>query len=255
MIELKNIYKAYKKVPVLKGVSLKMEKGGVYAVLGPNGSGKTTLMKCILGMVLPDRGEVFVGGESVIKKHSYRENIGYLPQIARFPDNLKVEELFKMISDLRGQKGNSEDLIQRFGLEKYLSYKLSSLSGGTRQKVNLVICFMFDAQYILLDEPTSGLDPVAMIALRKLIEEKKQEGKIIILTTHIMDVVEKMADEIIFLMEGKIYFQGDQEKLDELTGSEGVEASIAQLLLKEEKGKNDSSQKNGFRFKLNKVAL
>ncbi|WP_246070067.1 AAA family ATPase [Mangrovivirga cuniculi] len=114
---------------------------------------------------------------------------------------------------------------------------------------------MFDAQYILLDEPTSGLDPVAMIALRKLIEEKKQEGKIIILTTHIMDVVEKMADEIIFLMEGKIYFQGDQDKLDELTGSQGVEASIAQLLLKEQKGKEDSSQKNGFRFKLNKVGL
>ncbi|WP_246070069.1 ATP-binding cassette domain-containing protein [Mangrovivirga cuniculi] len=130
MIELKNIYKAYKKVPVLKGVSLKMEKGGVYAVLGPNGSGKTTLMKCILGMVLPDEGDVFVGGEAVIRKHLYRENIGYLPQIARFPDNLKVEELFKMISDLRGQKGKSEDLIKRFGLEKYLSYKLSSLSGG-----------------------------------------------------------------------------------------------------------------------------
>ena len=111
MIEIKGIKKSFGKLEVLKGFDISMSKGNITAVLGPNGSGKTTLIKSILGLVIPSAGEIFFNGMSIVKDWEYRRKIGYLPQIARFPENLKVKELFKLIEDIRGEKGNSEDCI------------------------------------------------------------------------------------------------------------------------------------------------
>src|SRR5690625_619566 len=161
MIEVNKIYKKFGKNEVLKGIDLKIDQKGVFAVLGPNGSGKTTLIKCILGMVLPNEGTIKVDGESIARNWEYRQKIDYLPQIANFPTNLTVGELFKMIKDLRDR--NDADVtpyVKRFGLEPYLDKKLGNLSGGTKQKVNLVLTFVFDSPIIILDEPTTGLDPV-----------------------------------------------------------------------------------------------
>ncbi len=231
MIEINGLKKNFGKNEVLKGIDLSIDKEGVVAILGPNASGKTTLIKCILGMVLPTGGEIKINGETVRKQWEYRKAIGYLPQIANFPENLKVTELFKMIKDLRrGTELSEDELVARLGLGPYLDKKLGNLSGGTKQKVNIVLAILFDSPLLILDEPTTGLDPAALIVLKDLIEEEKKKGKIILLTSHIMSFVEEISDEIIFMLEGKIYFKGTAEALKEETNQPDFEHAIANLL-------------------------
>ncbi|MGB4205687.1 MAG: ABC transporter ATP-binding protein [Bacteroidales bacterium] len=231
MIEIKRLHKNFGKLEVLKGIDLVIEGKGVYAILGPNGSGKTTLMKCILGMVLPTSGEILLKGEPIKKHWKYRQDIDYLPQIANFPGNLTVKELIRMIKDLRRKPDLDETpLINRLKLEPYLSKKLGNLSGGTKQKVNLTLTFLFDSPYIFLDEPTTGLDPAALIILKEMIEEEKSKGKIIVLTSHIMSFVEEISDDIIFLLEGNVYFRGTAEFLKEKTQKPDFIHAIANLL-------------------------
>lgn len=218
---------------VLNGLDLDVKDKGIVAVLGPNGSGKTTLIKSILGMVVPDKGQIELDGNSVIKRWNYRKNIDYLPQIANFPGNLKVMELITMIKDLRGKSARDKELIDFFKLQPYLDKKLNKLSGGTKQKVNLVLCFMFDSPLIILDEPTSGLDPISLLHLRDLIHQEKEKGKTILITSHIMNFVEEVADRIVFLLEGKIYFDGTVSELKSSTGQQDFEHAIANLLTEE----------------------
>ncbi len=228
-IEINNLHKQFGKNQVLKGVDLTIEEGKIYAILGPNGSGKTTLIKSVLGMVIPDKGEISVLGASIKKNWKYRKKIDYLPQIANFPPNIKVKELISMIKDLRNSPSEEEALIDLFGLEPFLNKKLSTLSGGTKQKVNIVLTFMFDSPLIILDEPTTGLDPKALIRLKELIQKEKANGKTILITSHIMQFVEEMADEILYLLEGEIYFKGSIEKLLQQTEQTNFEHAIAAI--------------------------
>jgi Cu-processing system ATP-binding protein len=229
MIRIENIHKRFAKNEVLKGVNLTIPEGGIYAVLGPNGSGKTTLIKCVLGLVIPDRGSIKVLEHPVKRQWKYREEINYLPQIANFPGNIRVRELIRMIKDLRSKPGKEDSLIALFGLEPFLDKKLANLSGGTKQKVNLVLTFMFDSPVIVLDEPTSGLDPASMIALKKLIRKERQAGKTFLITTHIMQFVEEIADQIVYLLEGQIYYTGTLSGLLEKTGQKDLEHAIAAI--------------------------
>ncbi|MAP80819.1 MAG: copper ABC transporter ATP-binding protein [Aequorivita sp.] len=231
MIEIKDIHKKFGKNEVLKGIDLSINQGGIFAILGPNGSGKTTLIKSILGMVLPDSGEISINGKSLKNSFKYRENIDYLPQIANFPGNLKVKELIEMIKDLRNSKAtNDRELIELFKLQPFLNKKLVNLSGGTKQKVNLVLTFMFDGPLIILDEPTSGLDPISHLRLKNLIFAEKKKGKTILVTSHILSFVEEIADEIVFLLEGKIYFKGSITELKLKTSQPDFEHAIASIL-------------------------
>jgi Cu-processing system ATP-binding protein len=229
MIKIEDLHKKFGRNQVLSGTNLSIKSPGIYAVLGPNGSGKTTLIKCILGMVIPTSGEIEVEGKAVKKNWKYRQEINYLPQIANFPGNLRVFELIAMIKDLRQKPSQDDVLISSFGLAPYLNSKLASLSGGTRQKVNILLAFMFNSPLIILDEPTTGLDPAALISLKKLIQKEKQQGKTILITTHIMQFVEEMADTIIYLLEGKIYFKGTIKELKERTGENNFDHAIATI--------------------------
>lgn len=231
MIEVKDLHKKFGKNEVLKGIDLSIGKGGIFAILGPNGSGKTTLIKSILGMVLPDSGEISINGKSLKNDFKYRDKIDYLPQIANFPGNLKVNELIAMIKDLRNSKNtNDTKLIELFKLEPFLDKRLVNLSGGTKQKVNLVLAFMFDSPLIILDEPTSGLDPISHLRLKNLIFSEKEKGKTILVTSHILSFVEEISDEIVFLLEGKIYFKGSIPELKSKTEQPDFEHAIASIL-------------------------
>ncbi|WP_282031243.1 ABC transporter ATP-binding protein [Winogradskyella eximia] len=230
MVTIENLHKKFGKNQVLSGVDLNISEGGIFAVLGPNGSGKTTLIKSVLGMVIPDKGNITVLGENIKKNSEYRHKIDYLPQIANFPSNLRVKELIKMIKDLRKPTNEDERLIELFRLEPFLDKKLGNLSGGTKQKVNLVLTFMFDSPLIILDEPTTGLDPISLIRLKDLINAEKAKGKTVLITSHIMSFVEEISDEIVFILEGKIYFKGTIQKLKTKTNQPDFEHAIASIL-------------------------
>ena len=231
MVSIQNLHKKFGKNVVLNGVDLNIKEGGIFAVLGPNGSGKTTLIKSVLGMVIPNKGEINVLGENIKNSSAYRYKIDYLPQIANFPSNLKVKELIKMIKDLRGKTNEDRRLVDLFKLEPFLDKKLGNLSGGTKQKVNIVLTFMFDSPLIILDEPTTGLDPISLIRLKELIQTEKTKGKTIIITSHIMSFVEEVSDEIVFLLEGEIYFKGSINELKHKTNQPDFEHAIASILI------------------------
>lgn len=233
MIEINNLSKKFGKLTVLDQLDLSINEGGIFAILGPNGSGKTTMIKCILGMVIPDSGTILLNNKSVLKKWEYRNDINYLPQIANFPANLTVSELIKMVKNLRPKPAEEQKLIDLFGIQPFLDKKLGYLSGGTKQKVNLVLTFMFDSKLFILDEPTNGLDPVSLIRLKGLIGEEKKKGKTILITTHIMSLVEEIADEIVFLLDGNIYFKGNVSSLKEMTQEKNLEHAIAKIITKE----------------------
>ena len=230
MININNLSKSFGKLSVLKNLDLEIKEGGIFAILGPNGSGKTTLIKCLLGMVIPDKGDISFNGNGILKKWKYRDDLNYLPQIANFPANLTVNELINMVKDLRPKTANEKELIAHFGVEPFLKKKLGHLSGGTKQKINIILTFMFDSELIILDEPTTGLDPVSLIHLKELIKQEKKKGKTILITSHIMSFVDDMADEIVFLLDGKIYFKGTVNQLKERTKETNLENAIARLI-------------------------
>lgn len=233
MIVFKQVKKSFGKLPVLKGVDFAITQPGIYSVLGPNGSGKTTLIKSFLGLVRPDAGDILYKQNSVLNRWSYRQEISYLPQIAHFPKNVTVAELIALIKSFQKNPTHEEEYIQRLGLAPFLDKKLGNLSGGTKQKVNLTLAFMSDHAVRVLDEPTSGLDPAAMLVLKDIIKEEKQKGKYILLTSHVMQFVEEVSNELVYLLEGKIHFRGSLEDLLKKTGKHGVEAAIAQLIIQE----------------------
>lgn len=233
MIRIENLKKSFERNEVLKNITLQIPAGGINAILGPNGSGKTTLIKCLIGLVIPDHGSLYIQDENIHGKWMYRKDIAYLPQIARFPENLKVKELVKMVKDIRQQPAPHEDeIIRTFDLEDFLDKKIRNLSGGTRQKVNILLNLMFDTSLIILDEPTAGLDPVARIRLKEMILKRKEAGKTILFTTHIMGLVEDLADDIVFLLEGSIHYQGTLEEMIRKTGESNLEHAMAHMLLK-----------------------
>ncbi len=235
MIAINQVHKQFGKNKVLKNLSLSFDKKGtISAILGPNGSGKTTLIKSILGMVLPTRGNISLFGKSIKGQWQYRDHISYLPQIARFPENLKTAELIAMVKDLRQRPARENELIELFDLQAHLQKPLAYLSGGTRQKVNLVLAFMYDNPIYILDEPTAGLDPLAIIRLKELLQEEKQKDKIILLTTHIMSLVDEIADEVVFLLDGHIHFRGSLSELKSTYSGQAVEQAIANLLRQEQ---------------------
>jgi Cu-processing system ATP-binding protein len=230
MIKIEGLHKYYGNHHVLKDINLDISEPGIYAILGPNGSGKSTLLKSIIGLVNPRQGDISVNGISVAGTHTYRSELSYLPQIAKFPDNLRVYELIRLIKEIRNEEADESDLVSLFQMEPDMRKRLRNLSGGTRQKVNMILGFLFDTPYLILDEPTVSLDPVSLAKFRKIISEKRQQGKIIIYTTHIMNLVEELSDRIILLMEGRIIFKGGLKEIYSKTATTSLENAISILV-------------------------
>jgi len=203
----------------------------VTAIVGPNGAGKTTLMKTILGLTRSDGGKILVDGERVGDDPAYRSHIGYMPQIARFPENLSARELIAMLRDLRGDASPiDDDLIARFRLDDQLRKPLRVLSGGTRQKVNAVLAFLFRPELLVLDEPTSGLDPLSSGILKEKIADVRDAGRTVIVTSHVLSELDAMADDIAFLVEGRLRFAGSAHDLKLETRQLSLERAIAHVM-------------------------
>ena len=233
MVETRDLRKSFGRLRVLDGIDMTIARNRVTAVVGPNAAGKTTLIKTILGLIRADEGTILVGGKAIEGDDGYRSRIGYMPQIARFPDNLSATDLFEMLKDLRGVTARVDDrLIEAFGLSSEASKPLRTLSGGTRQKVNAVMAFLFDPDLLILDEPTAGLDPVASGILKARIAEDRDSGKTFILTSHIMSELEELADDVIFLNDGRVAFAGPVDEIKTLTRQTNLERAIAAMMLR-----------------------
>jgi len=219
-LRVKNLSKSFNKLQVVKNISADFGSGRIVALIGPNGSGKTTLIKSILGLVIPDSGKISVNNHVVSHTWHYRKWIGYMPQINRFPDNMKVKEIFEMIKDIRQHKGNlDEELYLQFHLAEIAEKRMSTLSGGMRQKVNAALAFLFDPDILILDEPTAGLDPSATEILKEKINQCRTKGKLIIITTHNMTDVDELADMVMLMTDGEMKFFDTLDELKSRTGS------------------------------------
>lgn len=231
MIRIENLQKKFGKLQVLKGVDTQFNPGDVVSVIGPNGSGKTTIIKSILGMVVPDKGNILFDNKNIANDFDYRKHIGYMPQIGRYPENMKMGQLFKMMIDLRKSKDvPDEELLQAYQLPSMYDKQMRTLSGGTTQKVSAALAFLFNPSLLILDEPTAGLDPVAAEILKAKILKAKSQGRLVIITSHIMSEVEEMADKIMYLYEGKINFYKTIAQLKTETGEEKLSKAIARIM-------------------------
>jgi Cu-processing system ATP-binding protein len=232
MIIATNVNKSFGRLKALDNISLTCNKGESISLIGPNGSGKTTFIKCLLGMVVPDSGFITFNNKNISHDWAYRAQIGYMPQTGKFPDNMRIAQVFEMMKDLR--KGPvshlDEELITAFGLNKIPDKRMCTLSGGTRQKVGASLAFLFNPDVLILDEPTAGLDPVSSEILKEKIISEKQKGKLILITSHILSDLEEITTEIIYLEEGKLKFHKSLRQLKEDTGEEKLKRAIARVM-------------------------
>ncbi len=231
MISLQNVSKFFGKLSALQDVSFTLPKGKSFALIGPNGSGKTTLIKSILGMVIPSAGEIFVENEDIKNHWQYREKIGYMPQTGRYPENMRIGQLFDMMKNIRGNKVSTDDeLTEAFQLNKILDKRMHALSGGTRQKVNAALAFLFNAPILILDEPTAGLDPVSVEILKGKILREKDEGKLFLISSHILSDLDELSTDIIYLSEGKIEYHDTIVNLKKETAENRLGKAMATFI-------------------------
>lgn len=234
MITIRNIRKQFGKQTVLDAVDLDITPGKVTAVLGPNGAGKTTLIKCMLGLVKPDAGEIRIEGQPVNGAGEYRTRIGYMPQYARYPENLTAVEILNMIRDIRGFPENEDrSLMDAFHLTEEWGKPFKTLSGGNRQKISAVLAWLFRPKVLFLDEPTAGLDPRSSAILKDAILQAKYDGRTILLTSHILSEVQELADHVVYLMDGRIRLDEPMADILRTSGGLTLERAIAGRMYRE----------------------
>ncbi len=233
MIIASNVSKKFAKLKALDNVSVTCNRGECIALIGPNASGKTTLIKSILGMVVPDSGFITFNGNNILHHWQYREQIGYMPQIGRYPDNMTIGHVLAMMKDIRsGVTELDEELVDAFELKALLNKRMRTLSGGTRQKVSAALAFLFSPPVLILDEPTAGLDPVASEILKNKITTEKARGKLVLITSHVLSELDDLVSQVIYMQEGKLLFHKTIEALREDTGEEKLAKAIARVMTK-----------------------
>lgn len=234
MISIEGLSKRFGRLKVLKEISLEISRGQSTGIVGPNGSGKTTLIKHLLGLVRPDEGTIEVNGVLLDGSFDYRRSIGYMPQGARYPENMTVREMMDFIVRIRGEEPvYEEELIALFELQEEMEKPLRVLSGGNRQKAGALAALMFDPPILILDEPTAGLDPRSSYRFKQWLRREKERGKTILLTTHIMSEVEELSDHIILLVEGEIRYHGPKEEFIKQNRHRRLEGAVANILEEE----------------------
>lgn len=235
MISAENISKTFGRLRALDGVSLTLSRGRSYALIGPNGSGKTTLIKCILGLVVPTSGDILFEGKSTLGDWRYREKVGYMPQIGRYPENMRIGQLIDMMKNIRKPaQDTDEELIEAFCLHRIMDKRMHALSGGTRQKVSAALAFLFHAPVLILDEPTAGLDPVSVEILKEKVLREKRLGKLIVISSHILSDLEDLTSDVIYMYEGRIQFDDTIEALKRDTNETKLSKAIATLVRQRE---------------------
>jgi len=232
MIIASNVSKQFGKLKALDNVSVNCAKGECIALIARFVCLKTNFIKFFLGLVVRDWGLITFNEKNKNHDWKYRENIGYMPQIGRYPENMTIGQVLDMMKDIRGKKNDKldEELINKFGLNEMLSKRMRTLSGGTRQKVSAALAFLFNPDVLILDEPTAGLDPVASEILKEKIIAEKNKGKLVLITSHILSELDDLITQVIYMQEGKLWFHKSIDNLKEDTGEEKLSRAIAKVM-------------------------
>jgi len=222
-LKIENLHKSFKtgftlkKKKILKGISINVEKGEIFGYLGPNGAGKTTTIKCILGLIFPEQGDIKILGYPYLSLKS-KEERGFLPENPYFYDYLTAEEFLDFYSRLyqltSGQtKEKIRYLIKLVGLEKAGDLQLRKFSKGMLQRIGLAQALVNDPELVILDEPLGGLDPLGRKEMRDIILQLKERGKTVFLSSHILQDIEMICDKVAIILNGQIVSQGKLQEL------------------------------------------
>ncbi len=216
MIELHDVRKSFKEVRALDGISLRAEEGEIFGLLGPNGAGKSTTIKIIMNILAPDSGSILFDGNPI--KESDKDSLGYLPEERGLYRRVTVNEMLLYFAGLKGRPAryaqkSIDGWLERFGLSDWKKRRCEALSKGMAQKVQFISCLAHDPEFLLLDEPFVGLDPVGMDELREVIVELRGKGKTILLSTHNMDVAEKLCSRILLIDHGREVISGSMAEV------------------------------------------
>lgn len=231
MIRITHLTKSFKKFKALDDICLHLERGQTVSLLGPNGSGKTTLIKSILGLVIPEKGDISINGQDIRTHWNYRSQIGYMPQIGRYPENMSVRQVFAMLRAVRKDCQHfDEELIARFNVPAFEHKLMRNLSGGTRQKVSACLAFLFSPDILILDEPTAGLDPVSSEILKDKILRERANGKLVMITSHVLSDLDDITSHVVYLQDGKLVCFKTVEELKKSTGFHQLNKVIAALM-------------------------
>ncbi len=231
MIVARGVSKRFGRRAVLRELAAEVRASRVTALVGPNGAGKTTLLKLLLGLARPDAGTIAIAGQLLDGTPGYRAAIGYMPQLARFPAQVSGGELLATLASLRpGTTAPDLSLAEAFELGDEFSRPLGTLSGGTRQKINAVLALAFTPELLILDEPTAGLDPLASRTLKDRILAERAAGRTVLITSHVLPELEELADDVLFLADGAVRWEGPARELQLRTGQHTLERAVAHLL-------------------------
>lgn len=210
-LEVKNLAKNFNGLKAVDDVSFIVPEGSVFGLIGRNGAGKTTTIRMMMNIYLPDSGEVILRGTKIGQE--FKDKVGYLPEERGLYKKMKVMDCLLFLAELKGKTGKQVErkaleYLKRFDLAERKNSKLEDLSKGNQQKVQFIASVLHDPEFLIFDEPFSGLDPINTDLLKDIILEKKNERKVIILSTHLMDFAEKLCDHIAMIDHGKIILKG-----------------------------------------------
>ncbi len=240
MLELRNVRKSYSSIPAVRDVSFVARAGEVTGYLGANGSGKSTTMKMVTGLIESNSGEILFEGRPIHRDWiAYKSRIGYVPEEPQLYTHLSGSEYLTMVAQLRGlpqkQAANSiEEMIRLLGLYDDRHVAMSSYSKGMRQKVLLAAALLHNPDLVLLDEPFSGLDVGSSLILRSLIEELARRGKVVLLSSHELETVERLCSHVVILHRGSIVADDSIARLRAMMDLPNLEGIFAQLAVEQD---------------------
>ena len=229
MIQINNLTKQFKKIRAVDQISFQVKKGDVYGFLGPNGAGKTTTIRMIMGIIKPDNGSIKFNGKEINTVE--RRTLGYLPEDRGLYQKQTLKEIliyFGLLKGLEKKEAISKCnfWLQRFNLGNQKMRKVEELSKGNQQKIQFILALLHDPRFIILDEPFTGLDPVNQILLKDIIKEQKDEGKTIIFSTHQMDQVERLCNNLCLINKGRLVLEGSLNDIRSSYSSKAIEAKF-----------------------------
>jgi ABC-2 type transport system ATP-binding protein len=238
MLEARGLSKFYAGIPAAKDINFKLERGGVLGLLGPNGSGKSTTVSMITALIEPTTGQVLLDGSSIIDDLlAYKARIGYVPEEAHLYTYLTGPEYLELVGQLRGIASRAleekiHSFMHIFNLEDDRYAPMSAYSKGMRQKILIAAALLHDPEIIVLDEPNSGLDVTSSLIVRSLVQQLAAAGKMVVYSSHILEIVERVATDVLILHDSNVVAHDSVSRLRDLMALPSLEQVFKKVVIK-----------------------